>query len=77
MVFRKFGKIVVNRLKVSALDMAMDVLVSSIQEYRRANQEGVFDVHRKSQINPFDERNTVNHPTEQKGGIFNNLFKAK
>jgi len=72
-MFRIFGKIFVNQLKVRGFQFVTDVVLASMAEFNRAQTEGKLDVSRQQKenelTNPFARTEDV-----KKGGFLNALF---
>ncbi len=42
---KEFFRILINRIRINAVEMGISVFTESIQEYRRAKKDGAFDLH--------------------------------
>lgn len=49
-MFEKFFEILKNRAKIHAVDVVLEILINTLQEYRRANNSGEFDVNRSGYV---------------------------
>lgn len=47
-MFKKLLPILINRLKSQAIDSILEAIVQALAEYRRANRDGEFDLHKRN-----------------------------
>lgn len=54
MILKKLLKIATNRVQITLFDSLLDILISTLQEYRRAQSNGDFDTFKNNtDTNPF------------------------
>lgn len=46
-MFKKLYAIAVNRMKLQAFDLVLETLIAILTEFRRANNDGEYDMHRQ------------------------------
>lgn len=59
-MIKKFSLIFWNRIKITLLDTILEALFGTLQEFRRANQAGQFDI--KNQITANQNNSDTNNP---------------
>jgi len=83
---KEFAKMFLNKLQAQAVDVIIDASINALAEYRRANKDGQFDLHRldatkqrdyvvSDTIKPFAHPGISTPKVDDNGSFIKNLFK--